>query len=344
MTKKKRQWPDLQQKLDRPWCYYCERDFDDLKILISHQKAKHFKCERCGRRLNTAGGLNVHMSQVHKETLQAVENALPGRQSLDVEIFGMEGVPPNELDAHLQRVTQQHFMEEHERAAQTGNPVRGNQPQGGQPTKRIKLESPDELKRKLQEWKTKKANGTLTSGENTPQQLQQAVQQSPPLSSTPFVTTAPVMYAPPTSAFPMQGSPPAPFAHPYGPPPVFNTPGQQYPVPGAPPYGAPQVFPPNAGYPAPFPGGPVHPYGVSPSPTNLPPRPSQSAGPGVQAPNSAIAASVDQLISEATAPKPADAPAEKPAKEKKVGNLVFSDQFESPEEKMAALPRYQTVF
>jgi ribosomal protein L37E len=21
-----------------------------------HQKAKHFKCERCGRRLNTAGG------------------------------------------------------------------------------------------------------------------------------------------------------------------------------------------------------------------------------------------------------------------------------------------------
>ena len=44
-----------------------ERDFDDLKILISHQKAKHFKCERCGRRLNTAGGefslsqLNVNM-------------------------------------------------------------------------------------------------------------------------------------------------------------------------------------------------------------------------------------------------------------------------------------------
>lgn len=38
-----------------------ERDFDDLKILISHQKAKHFKCERCGRRLNTAGGM-LHLS------------------------------------------------------------------------------------------------------------------------------------------------------------------------------------------------------------------------------------------------------------------------------------------
>lgn len=58
MTKKRKRYPDLNQKLERPWCYYCERDFDDLKILISHQKAKHFKCDRCGRRLNTAGGLH----------------------------------------------------------------------------------------------------------------------------------------------------------------------------------------------------------------------------------------------------------------------------------------------
>jgi hypothetical protein len=58
MVKKKRGHPDLEELLGRPWCYYCERDFDDLKILISHQKAKHFKCERCGRRLNTAGGIS----------------------------------------------------------------------------------------------------------------------------------------------------------------------------------------------------------------------------------------------------------------------------------------------
>ncbi len=56
MTKKKRHHPDVEEVLSRPWSYYCERDFDDLKILINHQKAKHFKCERCGRRLNTAGG------------------------------------------------------------------------------------------------------------------------------------------------------------------------------------------------------------------------------------------------------------------------------------------------
>ncbi len=36
-----------------------ERDFEDLKLLISHQKAKHFKCDRCHRRLNTAGGRSM---------------------------------------------------------------------------------------------------------------------------------------------------------------------------------------------------------------------------------------------------------------------------------------------
>jgi DNA-directed RNA polymerase subunit RPC12/RpoP len=53
---KKRRGPSLDELMARPWCYYCERDFDDLKILTLHQKAKHFKCDKCGRRLNTAGG------------------------------------------------------------------------------------------------------------------------------------------------------------------------------------------------------------------------------------------------------------------------------------------------
>lgn len=26
------------------FCYYCDREFDDEKVLIQHQKAKHFKC------------------------------------------------------------------------------------------------------------------------------------------------------------------------------------------------------------------------------------------------------------------------------------------------------------
>ena len=37
-----------------------------LQVLMQHQKAKHFKCNMCPRRLNTAGGLAVHIQQVHK--------------------------------------------------------------------------------------------------------------------------------------------------------------------------------------------------------------------------------------------------------------------------------------
>ncbi|EER43109.1 C2H2 finger domain-containing protein [Histoplasma capsulatum H143] len=169
MGKKKRGHPDLEELLSRPWCYYCERDFDDLKILISHQKAKHFKCDRCGRRLNTAGGLSVHMSQVHKETLSAVDNALPNRSSLDIEIFGMEGVPEDVLQAHNQRVMTQYQQAEAERRAVTGNPASGA-PGGGSQPKKPKFESPAELKKRLAEHKAKLAEQAAggSSGDETP--------------------------------------------------------------------------------------------------------------------------------------------------------------------------------
>lgn len=64
MTKKKRSRPNIEEVLARPWCYYCERDFDDLTILISHQKAKHYKCFKCPRRLNTAGGMFIASAHV----------------------------------------------------------------------------------------------------------------------------------------------------------------------------------------------------------------------------------------------------------------------------------------
>ncbi|KAK9768104.1 hypothetical protein K7432_001551 [Basidiobolus ranarum] len=97
MAKKKR-------KTIRPWCWYCERDFDDEKVLIQHQKAKHFKCPHCSKKLNTAGGMVVHVAQVHKETISKVPNALKGRESTDIEIFGMEGIPEEDQIAHLQAI------------------------------------------------------------------------------------------------------------------------------------------------------------------------------------------------------------------------------------------------
>ncbi|KAF8822988.1 zinc finger, c2h2 type domain-containing protein [Cardiosporidium cionae] len=88
MGRKKRRGLDL-----KPFCYYCEREFDEDKILIQHQKAKHFKCSECSRKLDTATGLVVHLLQVHKETRTKVPNALSGRDDPGVIIHGMNGVP-----------------------------------------------------------------------------------------------------------------------------------------------------------------------------------------------------------------------------------------------------------
>ncbi|CAN1327859.1 Protein SUPPRESSOR OF FRI 4 [Linum perenne] len=82
------------------WCYYCDREFDDEKILVQHQKAKHFKCHVCHKKLSTASGMTIHVLQVHKESVTKVPNAKPGRESTDIEIYGMQGIPPNDLAAH----------------------------------------------------------------------------------------------------------------------------------------------------------------------------------------------------------------------------------------------------
>ncbi|RVW42639.1 Protein suppressor of FRI 4 [Vitis vinifera] len=82
------------------FCYYCEREFEDEKILVQHQKAKHFKCHVCNKKLSTASGMAIHVLQVHKETVSKVPNANPGRESTEIEIFGMQGIPDDILAAH----------------------------------------------------------------------------------------------------------------------------------------------------------------------------------------------------------------------------------------------------
>ncbi|CDZ96259.1 zinc finger protein 207 [Phaffia rhodozyma] len=91
------------QLVQKPVCYYCEREFEDEKVLMQHQKAKHFKCRLCPRKLNTAGGLAVHIQQVHKLEPEKLDNCLPGRDGYDVEIFGMEGFPADALKEYRQR-------------------------------------------------------------------------------------------------------------------------------------------------------------------------------------------------------------------------------------------------
>ncbi|KYN99470.1 putative zinc finger protein [Plasmodium gaboni] len=90
----------------KPFCYYCDREFDDEKILIQHQKAKHFKCLHCNRKLDMANGLVVHMMQVHKTNLKSVPNALPKRNDPELVIRGMNGVPTDIIEENLIKLKQ----------------------------------------------------------------------------------------------------------------------------------------------------------------------------------------------------------------------------------------------
>lgn len=99
----------------------------------------------------------MHMTQVHKEQLQKVENAIEGRESVDVEIFGMEGIPENEIAAHRQRVLSQISQAEAERRAQAGIPGTG---------KKTKVTAaaldPGEIKRRLEAHRKAVVEGSVT--------------------------------------------------------------------------------------------------------------------------------------------------------------------------------------
>ena len=89
------------------------------------------------------------MNQVHKENLTAIENALPNRAGLDVEIFGMEGIPEDIVQQHNQRVLTNYHQAEAERRAATGNVTPGAA--GNNAVKKPKFESPSDLKKRLAE-------------------------------------------------------------------------------------------------------------------------------------------------------------------------------------------------
>lgn len=67
---------------------------------MQHQKAKHFKCHICHKKLYTGPGLSIHCMQVHKESIDKVPNSLPNRNNIEIEIYGMEGIPPEDIKEH----------------------------------------------------------------------------------------------------------------------------------------------------------------------------------------------------------------------------------------------------
>lgn len=44
--------------------------------------------------------LYAFLFQVHKEAIDKVPNSLPNRSNIEIEIYGMEGIPPEDIREH----------------------------------------------------------------------------------------------------------------------------------------------------------------------------------------------------------------------------------------------------
>ncbi|KAG0052847.1 hypothetical protein BGZ83_002055 [Gryganskiella cystojenkinii] len=220
------------KKVVRPWCWYCERDFEDEKVLISHQRAKHFKCNHCNKKLSTAGGMAIHVMQVHKETINTVPNAMPGRESMDLEIYGMEGIPEEDQIAYLAK-----------QEAGGENPATKRPKLDGGSAAAVEL-STEDLQSQLAAHKAMMAAAAAVAN---------------PASASPTTAIAGTSASAPPPPGALAGPPPGMPLNPAGPPP----PG--FPMP--PPPGAMGAPPPNSG---PYPGQFQYP-GVPPAAASVMP-------------------------------------------------------------------------
>lgn len=83
--------------------YYCDREFDDVKTLVHHQRTKHFCCGECGRTFGSVTSLRVHMLNSYKKSLKEVPHAMSGRENPDVVVHGMDGLPQDILEERIQK-------------------------------------------------------------------------------------------------------------------------------------------------------------------------------------------------------------------------------------------------
>ncbi|KAF3764302.1 hypothetical protein M406DRAFT_356511 [Cryphonectria parasitica EP155] len=277
------------------------------------------------------------MNQVHKESLSHVENALPNRQALDVEIFGMEGLPEEVRKQHEERIVKNYFDAQRERFEATGNPPPGE----GRPSKKIKIEAPEDLKKRFAEFRARKAAVKATGASAAPGPVPGNA-QSPGQTGSPGTFNSP--FNPPSAYgqpgypnYPANGAPPPAGYNQYAP---SNLPARPPSLPTAP------NLPQRPGYPANYYPGQAPPAGYP-------------AGGGASTVDELVAGGVrqgddiDKLIRMAEAGiKPAKTPtdgaaaappaegAEKKSKKEK-GRMIYADTDFSPEEKMAMMPRYQ---
>ena len=62
-------------------------------------------------------------SQVHKETIDKVPNSQPSRGNIEIEIYGMEGIPDADLKAHESALGQEDDDEPGAKHAKSDSPA-----------------------------------------------------------------------------------------------------------------------------------------------------------------------------------------------------------------------------
>ncbi|KAL7412444.1 hypothetical protein BDY24DRAFT_341895 [Mrakia frigida] len=212
-----------------------------LLVLMQHQKAKHFKCRHCPRKLNTAGGLAVHVSQVHKLEPDKLDNTLPGRDGYDVEIFGMEGFPADTLKEYRRRKDEEAGIVPE---APTLKPVAKRPKYSTVPLSEAELQAQLAAHKALMSGAAAQALAAAASGPPTGPRI-------PPTG--PSSMSSPYGLAPPSPYPGFQPPPQQPGMPPY----PFPPPGMGMPPPG-------MGMPPPGGFRPPFPGFPGPPPGWQP--------------------------------------------------------------------------------
>ncbi len=85
----------------KPFCYYCDKEFETVHILLKHQKNRHFSCKECRKKFSKAGSIVTHCMTKHNITQSRVANAKKGRDSLSMNIYGMVCGPDEIIEERL---------------------------------------------------------------------------------------------------------------------------------------------------------------------------------------------------------------------------------------------------
>lgn len=300
----------------------------------------------------------MHIQQVHKlepENLPRIDNALPGRDGYEVEIFGMEGIPAPDVADYKRR-------KEIELGLSAGSI---SQPQAKRPKIENRALTEEELKAQLEAHKAlmgaNDGSSSVPMADSSTGGVYGAPAQAyavpppipglaPGMMPPPFFPGGPppgFPGQPPFPPFPGMGFPPGPppgFPLPPGFPPGGPPPGvPSFPPPGIRPMLPPPNFVPSSGAP-PFPPPGAGPPGISP-PGVVPP-PSQSgasSSPSSAPPPPPSAPPTSQPVArvhptQPTLPNPALAQTNAPFKKKT--DLKYPDPNFSPDEKRAYHPKY----